>query len=370
MKVLHAPLNIGNQPWVLSRHERMLGIESDLVVTTTSFGYSADVVVGPLWSSAGGLLRDRLMTGLRTPLDYDVMHYYFGRSLIYWEDQGPGYPLSFLDFDIAKRMGRPIILTLQGCDVRIAEESAARNRFTPCRLGACNSFQSCLSINDRRRREFITQIMPKADRRFFLNPELGHFLSDAEFMPYSSVEIESLTVTPPAMDRPPRILHAPSDSSIKGTRLILDALQSLKGDYAFDVVLVEGMRHEEALKVYQDADLVIDQVLAGWYGGFAVEAMAMGKPVLCYLREEDFGFAPSQMIADCPIANLRPDHLAEDIAGVLDRRDEWPEWSARSRTYVERWHNPRIIAGAMIEIYKDPTGPLRLLDRIGQPGAV
>lgn len=32
MKVLHAPVNVGNQPWILSRHERLLGIESDLVL--------------------------------------------------------------------------------------------------------------------------------------------------------------------------------------------------------------------------------------------------------------------------------------------------------------------------------------------------
>src|SRR5665213_374995 len=369
MRVLHAPLNIGNQAWVLSRHERKLGIDSDLMVSTTSFGYSADSIVGSLGSDTDAAQRETLIAGLRTPLDYDVLHYYFGRSLVYWGDYGPGNPLSFLDLEIAWRMGRPIIFTLQGCDVRIAGESTERNRFTPCRQGACSSFAACLSSYDNQRRELIAKILPKAARRFFLNPELGHFLNEAEFLPYSSVEIDDFTVTPPVLDRPPKILHAPSNGPIKGTAAILDALEKLKGDYAFEVVLVQGMSHQEALLAYQDADLVIDQVLAGWYGGFAVEAMAMGKPVLCYLREEDFTFVSREMIADCPIGNIRPDRLVEDIAAVLDRRAEWTDWSARSRAYVDKWHNPSIIAGAMIDIYKDPSAALNLPDRIHLHGS-
>jgi len=364
MRVLHAPLNIGNQPWVLSRHERMQGVESDLIVTSTSFGYSADSIVGSLGSGTDEKLRQTLIAGLRTPLDYDVIHYYFGRSLVYWDDYGPANPLSFLDLEIAKRMGRPIIFTLQGCDVRLAGESTARNRFTPCRQGACTSFESCLSTYDNQRRELISRILPRADRRFFLNPELGHFLHEAEFLPYSSVEIDDLTVVPPTLGRPPKILHAPSDGPIKGTPAILEALEKLKSDYTFELVLIQGMSHQEALVAYRDADLVIDQVLTGWYGGFAVEAMAMGKPVLCYLREEDFTFVSREMIADCPVGNIRPDHLVDDIAAVLDRRAEWTDWSRRSRAYVEKWHNPDIIAAAMIDIYRDPSAPLNLLDRV------
>jgi hypothetical protein len=83
--------------------------------------------------------------------------------------------------------------------------------------------------------------------------------------------------------------------------------------------------------------------------------MAMGKPVLCYLREADFGNVPAAMIADLPIRNIRPDHLAQDIAAALDRRSEWPEWSAKSRRYVEKWHDPAMIAANMVEAYKNPS---------------
>jgi len=83
----------------------------------------------------------------------------------------------------------------------------------------------------------------------------------------------------------------------------------------------------------------------------------MDKPVLCYLREDDFVNVPPAMIADLPVRNIRPDHLAKDIAAALDRRAEWPSWSAESRRYVETWHNPAVIAAAMIAAYKNPVAP-------------
>ena len=64
--------------------------------------------------------------------------------------------------------------------------------------------------------------------------------------------------------------------------------------------------HAEAMKLYAQADLVIDQLLAGWYGGFAVETMAMGKPVVCYIRAEDLQFVPPAMVAELPLIPARP----------------------------------------------------------------
>jgi hypothetical protein len=372
MRVLHAPINIGNQPWVLSRYEREFGVESDLHVTyTAAFDYGADRVISRNGGKSPADLRDRLLAGLRAPLDYDVLHYYFGKTLLCWDDYVSGNDYRYLDLDVAKRLGKPVFFTLQGCDVRIAGESTKLD-VSPCRNDACTLFAACLSRDDELRRQFVSHVLPRADRVFYLNPELHRYVSRGEFLPYSSVDIEAITVYPPKREGPPKIVHAPSNASIKGTRLILQALEALKKDWEFELVLVQNMAHEQALKVYETADLVIDQVLAGWYGGFAVEAMAMGKPVLCYLRDEDFQCVPEEMIDDLPITNIRPMHLGEDIALALGRRAEWGEWSQRSRRFVEKWHNPRLIAEAMVELYGDPTAPFTILqyikDRAGSAG--
>jgi glycosyltransferase involved in cell wall biosynthesis len=362
MRVLHAPVNVGNQPWVLSRHERKLGVQSDLIVNYTTLGYAADKILSKIGDDSIESMSARFAAAIQAPVDYDVIHYYFGRTLLDWDDYQRGTPFRYLDLDIAKTLGLPIIYTLQGCDVRLAAKSNRLYKFTPCQQGACSVFESCLSYYDKSRQAFIDAILPRADKVFYLNPELGRYLPRGEFLPYSSVEIDEFSVIPPVANRRPIILHAPTNSSTKGTPRILAALETLRDTYDFEVVLVQGKTHQEALALYQQADLVIDQVLYGWYGGFAVEAMAMGKPVLCYLREEDFDLAPPELLADCPIVNIHPDRLVEDIGAVFERRSEWAEWSRRSREFVERWHDPDTIARAMVEVYKNPSAPFRLAE--------
>ena len=80
--------------------------------------------------------------------------------------------------------------------------------------------------------------MPQANKVFYLNPELGHYLRGAEFLPYSNVEISTFEVIPPATTGRAKIVHAPSDPSLKGTLAILAALESLKEKYDFEVILI------------------------------------------------------------------------------------------------------------------------------------
>ena len=146
-------------------------------------------------------------------------------------------------------------------------------------------------------------------------------------------------------------MHAPSDPLLKGSAYIIAAVERLQKKYPIDFQLIKGLTHEEALKRYQDADLVIDQLLAGWYGGLAVEVMAMGKPVAAYIRENDLSFVPRQLADDLPILRVRPDTIEADLEKLILRRAEWPGWGEASRRFVEKWHDPAIIARSMVRAY-------------------
>jgi hypothetical protein len=356
MRVLHAPVNVGNQPWSLSRAERALGLHSDLVVNyQTWLGYPADRVNGSLHGRTPRELLRRTWSGLSAPFRYDVLHYYFGRSLMYWDDLPRLNRAPFADLRLARRLGKTIIMTLQGCDARLAGESNRNNRHTPCAPGRCGAFETCIATLDAQRRYLIEDILPLCDRVFYLNPELGHFVPGAQFLPYANVDVRASDVIPPRTEGPPRIVHAPSDGRMKGTAAILAALDELKRDFEFELILVQGKSHTEAMEIYRSADIAIDQILCGWYGGFAVEMMAMGKPVLCHMREADLGFVPDAMRAELPIVDIHPDRLVQDIGRALAARGEWAEWSRRSRAFVEHWHDPARIAAALAEVYRGPT---------------
>jgi hypothetical protein len=362
MKILHGPFNIGNQPWSLSRAERRRGNTSDLVVRSgTWFRYPADKVLYDDSASKFRKVARSAVFGLSALLRYDVLHYYFGMTFLY-----PGYSfdskraggllssLTTIDLQLAKRLRKKRFMTLQGCDVRLAEEGNRRNEWTMCGNGRCSAYETCVNMLDARRHHLVDRVLPLFDRVFYLNPELGHVVSQGQFLPYANVEIDKFTPEYPSPRGRPRIVHAPSDASIKGTAIILDALERLKTRFDFELILVEKKTHEEAMAIYRSADLAIDQVLAGWYGGFAVEMMAMGKPVACYIREGDLKFVPKSMRDDLAILNVNPARLADDFAAILERRVEWPDLGKRSRRYVERWHDPDHIAEAMIAAYRSP----------------
>ena len=141
-------------------------------------------------------------------------------------------------------------------------------------------------------------------------------------------------------------MHAPTNRAIKGTRFILDAVSRLRAEgLELDFELVEGLEHSDAKALYRRADLVVDQLLIGWYGGLAVEAMALERPVVAYIRPEDLAFVPPEMRADLPVVSADPGTIHDVLKELLTtRRPELAELGRRGRSYVSRWHDPLAIA--------------------------
>lgn len=363
MRILHGPVNVGNQAWVLSRAERALGADSTLAVNySTWLNYPADRVVGSLKDCGPGAQWKRAAHALGAPFRHDVMHYYFGRSFACWDDCGGPNRLWFADLRLARLLGRKVFMTLQGCDVRMAGASAETCRWTPCAEGRCQSYRGCRNVLDRRKERLVRDILPLCDRVFVLNPELCRDAPEAQFLPYCSVDLNAMPVAPPRTDGPVRILHAPSDPGVKGSRLVIEAVNNLKKRHDIEFILVQGMSYDEAMALYPSADLVVDQLLCGWYGGFAVELMAMGKPVACYLRDEDLHVLPQGMRGELPLVRLTPETVEADLERAIGQRSQWPEWGMTARKFAYRWHNPERTARAMLRAYADPRSRFNLED--------
>ena len=208
-------------------------------------------------------------------------------------------------------------------------------------------------MDDYKRRQ-IEKFARYANRTYALNPDLLSILPSAQFLPFARDTREWV----PHYGEPrarPRVLHAPSHRGVKGTRFLLEAAERLKNEgVPFDLELIENLPHAEAQQRYRDADLVVDQLLLGWYGGFAVEAMALGKPVITYLRTSDLPNVPLEMRATLPVINATPTTIYDVLKDWLTvRRHALPERGRASRAYVERWHDAREIAKRLIADYGD-----------------
>ena len=177
---------------------------------------------------------------------------------------------------------------------------------------------------------------------------------ESEFLAYTSVDPREWSYQEKEPDEIRHLVHAPSHRGTKGTEYLLQAVEMLQSEgIPFQFTLVEEMSREEAAQVYEQADLVVDQLLAGWYGGLAVECMALGKPVITYLRRSDFGALPAGMAEDLPFIEANPDTIAEVLRDWLQRSDrELMEKGCEGRAFVEKWHDPIKIAERMRQVYE------------------
>lgn len=136
--------------------------------------------------------------------------------------------------------------------------------------------------------------------------------------------------------------------------MILASLEELKTQgFDFELLLVEGMSNAQARQLYVRADILVDQLFAGWYGGLAVELMALGKPVLAYIRNEDLGHIDPKMREELPIVQTTPDNVTAVLRRILETpRQELVALGRRSRGFVERWHDPLLIAAQTKQDYE------------------
>lgn len=358
---------MAGNPFGIAQAERALGLESECIALQPHpFGYPADRFLSTGGEIAAQIGRWRLLALALT--GYDVIHFNFGQTtlpqrLLVDARSQRGYPpwarrlynlyasiFELKDLWILKRMGKCIVMTYQGDDARQGDFLRSHYEISPADEAGYYTEHS-----DHLKRKRIEIVGRYADAIFAVNPDLLHVLpSRAQFIPYAHLDVSKIQPRPPADRGVPKVLHAPSHQGVKGTRFLLDAVKRLKSEgVQFEFVMVEGMAHSEAMKLYADADLLVDQLLVGWYGGLAVELMALGKPVVAYLREADMKFIPSTMRAELPVINATPQSIYQVLRDLLTiRRHQLRELGEHGRKYVEMWHDPIRIASTLKATYE------------------
>lgn len=371
LRVVHCPTMVGGNPQGLSSAEREIGLNSrSLVLSHTYLNYKTDKII---YRQGAGLLENELRRWsaifdvLRSS---DVIHYNFGETLAPTRLMNPTgrYPawkvwlynnlyakwFEFSDMKIARRLGKVITVTYQGDDARQGDYCQKNYQIHFC-SEVNQSYYSKKTDAEKRRRILIFD--QYAHFIYAVNPDLLHVLPKrTRFVPYASVDprVWKSGDCHGVLNDQLHIVHAPSHRGVKGTKYINSAIERLKNEgYDFRYTMVEGQSNVDARKIYETADILIDQVLAGFYGALAVELMALGKPVICYLREEDMHFLPPGMRDDMPIINARPDNIYDVLKEMLtDRKHELQSIGVRSRAYVEKWHDPIKIAAEITQDYQ------------------
>jgi glycosyltransferase involved in cell wall biosynthesis len=163
------------------------------------------------------------------------------------------------------------------------------------------------------------------------------------------VDLNRLGFVGPVSADEPLIVHAPTRRGAKGTDVLMDAVERLRAEgYRFRFELFEDLAHAELIERLRAADIVVDQLLIGWYGVLSVEAMALGKVPVAYLRPDLRHHVPEEVLAEAS-----PDTIYRVLRDLV--RD--PGLRARighaARGYAERVHGPEAVMQRLDAVYAE-----------------
>jgi glycosyltransferase involved in cell wall biosynthesis len=330
-RILHAPADVGGHAYGLSRGERALGFESDVAVLTAGpFGYGADIRYDLSGLPSHRAILRRAAFVRQALAGYDVIHLNFGHPIVAIRRGG----MILSELPLLKLAHKTVIVTFQGCDVR------------PQAACACTS--AVCAAQDPTRLPNARHMLRRADRVYHLNPDLRRWLPGSRFLAYANVDPRSIEPSPlPAGDELV-IAHGPTNREVKGTEHVIAAVDALRGEgVPVRLDLVEGLTRDRALTRFAAADVIVDQLRLGWYGGLAVEGMALGRPVLAAINEADPAdnpFGPA-----LPIVRTSPERLRDDLRALLADRQRRVRLGTEGRAFVERHHDPRAIARTILD---------------------
>jgi glycosyltransferase involved in cell wall biosynthesis len=91
--------------------------------------------------------------------------------------------------------------------------------------------------------------------------------------------------------------------------------------------------------------------MGGWYGTASIEAMAIGRPVVCSIRSEYFNYIDYGQII--PIIHSDPDNIYEVLKNVLSNPEKLKEIGIKSRRFVEEIHDLKKVTQKLIKIYQN-----------------
>lgn len=164
-----------------------------------------------------------------------------------------------------------------------------------------------------------------------------------------SIDTEYWSPVPASPERsgPIRILHSPNHRAIKGTDFFERAVNALKNEgFDIELIVLERKSNNEIRRVMSEVDIVADQLVIGWYAMFAMEGMALAKPVLCYIREDLKAFYTQCGLLEedeLPLVACNPVNVTGIIRELISDRSRMTEIGLRSREFVIKHHSLQVI---------------------------
>jgi glycosyltransferase involved in cell wall biosynthesis len=276
---------------------------------------------------------------------FDVFHFFFDGGFL------APTPLRFLETQLLHLAGKKVVVMPYGSDVAVP----SRLRSAALRHGFAVNYPEL----GRREPQTTRRIHYFSARADMIVACLMHFETlprwDLLTIHYYPIDTDAWRpVEQPVGDRSTLVVaHAPNHRSLKGTEFLIAACEQLQADgYKLELRLLERLPNREIRRVLSECDVVAEQFIVG-YALTAMEAMALGKPVLSNLSAEGY-YEPFRLYAgldECPILDTPVERIKENLKLLLEDPDLRDELGRAGRRYVERFHSYAVVGQMWQHVY-------------------
>jgi hypothetical protein len=359
LRVLHGTYEIAGQGMMLARALRAVGCDADALAYRVDWdGRRPDLIV-ELDRHRTGAGKGLAMLGAfaRWARRYDLFHFHFGTSFFYLAPREREQRLKgHWDLPLLKRMGKRIAFHFHGCDIRNKDHMRATHRLATCT--ECDPF--CRPWHQRWLRE---QAARYADCVFFSTLDLAESVPGGHHLPLAieAARWSRASDAHPLPDRESRdgvrgpvvIAHAPTNRLIKGTRYVEEAVQALREEgLQVELRLIERQPWETMPEFLAGCDILVDQLMMGWYGLLAMEGMAEGKAVVACLRS-DF----ADRLSGCPVVHAEPATITDQLRALVRDPERRAMLGSVGRRYVTAHHDLPVVGAQLLREYRRVIGP-------------
>lgn len=364
LKVLHVHIAL-YQPYLMVKALRQLGHKADCVV----FG---DESIKWLIHDADFFLGNKkMLSDILNSIkffkfaikNYDIFHFHSQPGFV---PQGWSKLLdSILGIDLwfLKRIGKKIIFSHWGClDGRIPSRFALYEDNRVC--SECNRWDNLCSD-----KYVATKCAPQlkfADCIINHDPDFEDYNRSASYL-HGSIDtdfwnpeeaIPEKYIIANKTDNAIKIYHSFANShkrggfekNIKGSMYIKTAVDRLKSEgHNVDFIYCAEIPNKE-LKYYQlQADIIVDQLFYGWLGSTAREGIALGKPVITFIRKEWLDHQSDEL----PVMSADSDSIYPVLKELVVNEQLRKKMGTDARRFAVEKLDYRNIGKKLINIYNN-----------------
>jgi glycosyltransferase involved in cell wall biosynthesis len=343
LRVLHGVYELAGQGMMLARALAGLGCDARSFSYQVAWdGRVSDIVVD-LGAYSGNLAKGVAMSGAfaRWASRFDVFHFHFGTSFL---------PRR-LDVPLLAAMGKTIVYHFHGCEVRNRAHMLMTHSLATCT--ECDPF--CRPVQQAK---LLADMKKHASRAYYSTLDLAESIPGALNLPLAieADRWEAACVAHPLPEPERRdgvrgpvvIAHAPTNRLIKGTRHLVEAVERLSREFPLiELRMIEQQPWAEMPAFLSRCDILVDQLMMGWYGLLSIEGMAERRPVIAYIRDD---FRPLR--PELPVVSAEPATIESVLRELIRDPARRAGLGEQGNVYVRRHHDLPVVGRMLLADYQ------------------